>query len=121
VSDQPLRVTVSEPVRSRIAKLPPIITALVVVSVLVNVGLAVGFVFLALQSIGNGDSIRTSDVQQCEIANDTRVQDIAIWNRLLRLPAGASAASRSEAADLERLVKVKDTPRNCTAAYKAGS
>jgi hypothetical protein len=59
-----------------------------------------------------------SDITQCQIANNTRQQDIAIWNRLLNVsPAPPSAAARAEIAELQRLVAVKDTPRNCAAAY----
>jgi hypothetical protein len=57
-----------------------------------------------------------SNLQQCQLANETRVQDIAIWNRLLSVSPSAAAA-KAEVADLERLVKVKDTPRDCAAAY----
>jgi hypothetical protein len=63
-------------------------------------------------------SSHASDIRQCQIANATRIQDIAIWNRLLRLPAGATAAQKALVADLERLVKAKDAPRDCNAAYK---
>ena len=58
----------------------------------------------------------TSSIQQCQIANTTRVQDIAIWNRLLDTPS-ASPAQAAEIAELNHLVKVKDTPRDCAAAY----
>jgi hypothetical protein len=60
---------------------------------------------------------QAASIRQCQLANGTRLQDIAIWNRLLRLPPGASAEQKAEAAELERLVTVKDAPRDCTAAY----
>ncbi len=63
------------------------------------------------------DALRASDVRQCQLANVTRQQDIAIWNALLRVPASATAAQKAEVADLERLVRVKDAPRDCNAAY----
>jgi hypothetical protein len=62
-------------------------------------------------------TIHASDVQQCHIANETRAQDIAIWNRLLKVPANATPTQKALVADLERLVRVKDTPRDCAAAY----
>jgi hypothetical protein len=66
------------------------------------------------------DGIRASDIAQCQLANVARQQDIAIWNRLLRLPPGAhaTAAQKAEIADLERLVRAKDTPRDCQAAFR---
>jgi hypothetical protein len=66
------------------------------------------------------DGIRASEIAQCGLANAARRQDIAIWNRLLTVPASAhpTAEQKAEVADLERLVKVKDTPRDCKAAYE---
>jgi hypothetical protein len=61
----------------------------------------------------------TSNIQQCQLANVTRIQDIAIWNRLLKV-SPTSAAAKAEIAELNHLVKVKDTPRNCVAAYPGG-
>jgi hypothetical protein len=61
------------------------------------------------------------NIRQCEQANVSRSQDIAIWNRLLNVkPLPKSPAALAEIADLERLVKVKDTPRDCAAAYIGG-
>jgi hypothetical protein len=67
------------------------------------------------------DGIRASDIRQCQLANVSRGQDIAIWSRLLRLPPGmkATAAQKAEVAELKHLVGVKDTPRDCQAAYNA--
>lgn len=61
----------------------------------------------------------TSNIRQCQLANMTRIQDIAIWNRLLKV-SSASAAVKAEVTELNHLVKVKDTPRNCVAAYPGG-
>lgn len=63
---------------------------------------------------------QASNIQQCQPANVTRGQDIAIWNRLLQVPPTVSAAAKAEVAQLEHLVQVKDTPRDCTAAYPPG-
>lgn len=61
------------------------------------------------------------NVRQCQLANVSRQQDIAIWNRLLNVPPEArkkeTPAQRQEVKDLERLVRVKDTPRDCNAAF----
>ena len=62
-------------------------------------------------------TFHASVVQQCEISNVTRAQDIAIWNRLLKAPANATPAQKALVADLERLVQLKDAPRDCAAAY----
>jgi len=66
-------------------------------------------------------SQQKSNIQQCQASNTSRQQDDAIWNRLLNVtPAQAAKetpAQLAEIADLERLVKVKDTLRNCNAAF----
>ena len=64
------------------------------------------------------DGIRASDIRQCQLSNISRGQDIAIWNRLLTIPASATAAQKAEVAALERLVHVKDKPRDCAAAFR---
>ena len=108
--------------------LPRTITILVTVSVVVNVILAIAFVGIALYGVHLGDvnaklgrQIHDSQVVSCRYSNTTRVQDIAIWNRLLTLTpaqkASETAAAKAEVADLERLVRAKDTPVNCTALY----
>jgi hypothetical protein len=55
--------------------------------------------------------------QSCNGSNAARHQDIAIWDRLLRVPPSATAAQKAEVRDLEKLVKIKDTPRDCVKLY----
>lgn len=93
------------------------------VNTVIQVGLVVVVVLLLIQNISlsqanevNITAQHISNIQQCQIANVTRVQDIAIWNRLLSVSPSAAAA-RAEVADLKHLVEVKDTPRDCAAAY----
>jgi hypothetical protein len=93
------------------------------VNTAIQVALTVVVVILLLQngqlSQANQANItaqHVSSLQQCQLANETRLQDIAIWNRLLSVSPSAAAA-KAEVADLERLVKAKDTPRDCAAAY----
>jgi hypothetical protein len=73
-------------------------------------------IYLVTQVSAAENGTHASNIQQCQLANVTRQQDIAIWNRLLGTPA-KTAAAKAEIADLEHLVKVKDTPRNCASAY----
>jgi hypothetical protein len=89
----------------------------------IQVALITVVVVLLIQNSGlsraNQENIaaqHVSSLQQCQLANDTRQQDIAIWNRLLGVSPTAPAA-KAEVADLKHLVKVKDTPRDCAAAY----
>ena len=76
-----------------------------------------GYNTIRQNDVQNG--IRASDIRQCQLANVARQQDIAIWNRLLQVPASATAAQKAEVAELEHLVGVKDKPRDCAAAYNA--
>lgn len=81
---------------------------------LVTAGL--GYNTIRQNDVQNG--IRASDIRQCQLANVARGQDIAIWNRLLAIPASAAAAQKAEVAELKHLVGVKDKPRDCAAAYR---
>lgn len=108
---------IQPPVRA----LPRIITVLVVISVSVNLLLAAAFVVALFFLTGR---IHESQIVTCHNANSARKQDIAIWNRLLRItPAEAAketSAQRQEVKDLKRLVHRKDTPVNCASLYKTG-
>jgi hypothetical protein len=91
---------------------------LLAVSVALDVALSVALGALALSQAHTSEAIHNSQVSACQQANVSRAEDIAIWNRLLRLPAGATSAQKSEVAELEKLVGVKDSPRNCAALYR---
>lgn len=94
--------------------LPRTITWLVVASVAINVVLAAAFVIVALVL---SNAIHASQLQSCHDANKTRIQDIAIWDRLLRVHGPTSESVRAEIDRLEYLVRVKDTPVDCAALY----
>ena len=85
-------------------------------------GLIVAVVVLLIQNSQRISAQHENNIRQCQLANGTRQQDVAIWNRLLQLPPGvkATAAQQAEIRELEHLVKIKDTPRDCTAAFQGG-
>jgi len=63
-----------------------------------------------------------AQVSACQQANVNRAQDIAVWDRFLAGLADIAPATRTpkvaaEMAVIERLIRVKDTPRDCTAQY----
>ena len=97
-----------------------LITGLVI-SFAVDLAVTGGLAYTTVRQNSVQDGIRASDITQCRLANVSRQQDIAIWNRLLAIPPAAAkaetAAQRAEVADLERLVRVKDAPRDCNAAF----
>lgn len=101
--------------------LPRHITILVVISVATQLVLAVAFVAALFFLIGR---IHDSQLTSCRNSNSARVQDIAIWNRLLRISPAQRAketqAQRAEVVDLKRLVKRKDSPVNCRVLYRTG-
>lgn len=104
-------------------QLPRWFTVVLGACVILTVLLAAGFVITGIAAIANSNSIRANEIRQCQLANVTRQQDIAIWNRLLNVsPAARKAetpAQRAEVKDLERLVAVKDSPRDCNAAFSS--
>jgi hypothetical protein len=96
------------------------IIAALAVSFAVDLAVTGGLAYNTVRQNDVQNGIRASDIRQCQLANIARGQDIAIWNRLLTIPAGrpASAAQKAEVADLKRLVHVKDKPRDCAAAFR---
>lgn len=109
---------------------PRLITALVITSVGVNiiVAVVVGIVAVYALSLGsqnaaNTAAIHAAQLESCRASNTARQRDVAIWNRLLSVtPAQRAAetpAARAEVAQLEHLVKVKDSAVNCEALYHA--
>jgi acetate kinase len=84
--------------------------------------LAVSFCLDLLITAGFGwNTVRVNDavtagqqnaVSSCQQSNVNRVEDIAIWNRILGAQT-TSAAAKAEIADVKRLVKIKDTPHVC--------
>jgi hypothetical protein len=85
-------------------------------------GLVISFALDLLITAGFGwNTVRVNDavtagqqnaVSSCQQSNVNRVEDIAIWNRILG-GQPASAAAKAEIADVKRLVKIKDTPHVC--------
>lgn len=102
---------------SRTGKLNRRLITGLVISFAVDLAVTGGLAYSTIRQNDIQAAARASDVRQCQLANVARAQDIAIWNRLLQVPASAPASARAEVADLERLVRVKDTPRDCAAAY----
>jgi uncharacterized protein HemX len=88
------------------------------VSVVLDVALSVALGALAFGQAHTSEAIHNSQVSACQQANVKRAQDVAVWNRLLRLPPTATSAQKTEIAELEKLVGVKDAPRDCAALYR---
>jgi hypothetical protein len=81
------------------------------VSVALDLLLSAGYIYTQVEQNDN-------QISQCQQNNVARVQDRAIWDRILMVPSSASAATKKEQAQLARLVSIKDTPRNCKVIYK---
>jgi hypothetical protein len=64
---------------------------------------------------------QASNIAQCRQGNVVRQQDIAIWNQFLAdlAPPGVPLPpkERAELVQINRLIRIKDTPRNCSAAF----
>ena len=84
--------------------------------------LIVAVVTLLIQNSQRISAQHQNNIRQCQLANNARHQDIAIWNRLLQVPPGTkvTAEQQAEIKELEHLVKIKDTPRDCAAAFQGG-
>lgn len=96
-----------------------IITALAV-SFCLDLLITAGFGWNTVRVNDAVSAQHASNVQQCQLANVTRGQDIAIWNLFLADLAPAAARTpkvTAELAKVNQLIKVKDTPRDCASAY----
>jgi len=83
------------------------------VTLLLFAALVILVIYLVVRVSDVADANAKNAVSSCQQSNQSRVEDIAIWNRLLKLPPGATAAQKAEVAEVEHLVKVKDTPHVC--------
>lgn len=98
------------------------IIAGLIVSFCLDLLITAGFGWNTIRVNDTQAASHQSDVRQCQVANVTRAQDIAVWNRFLAdlAPAAATPKVAAELAQINQLVKVKDTLRDCDAAYSAG-
>lgn len=98
-----------------------LIVRALVVSFCLDLLVTAGFGYNTVQVNDAQGATRTSEVSACQQANVNRVQDIAIWNRFLGdiAPPGApqTAKVKAELAEINHLIKVKDTPRDCQSQY----
>jgi hypothetical protein len=95
-------------------------TTAVIISVCLDLLITAAFAWNTIRVNNAEDATHASNLQQCQLANVTRQQDIAIWRQFLADLAPAAAGTPKAAAELAEvnaLVKVKDTPRDCTSAY----
>jgi hypothetical protein len=84
-----------------------------IASVVLDICLSVAVIFLGLGVVNTQDIAHRSAMTSCQQSNVSRLEDIAIWNRLLTVPGTPTAAQAKEIAELEHLVKIKDAPRIC--------
>jgi hypothetical protein len=92
----------------------------VIISICLDLLITAGFGWNTIRVNGAESAAHASDIQQCQAANAARGQDIAIWRQFLADLAPAAAGTpktTAELAQINALVKVKDTPRDCTSAY----
>ena len=103
----------------RLASNPAVITAIWIVSAVLNVLFMASIVWLAVLYSSNSNALKNDNVSQCEQNNTGRQQDIAIWNLLLDQPRSKPLTPQQQQTfnTLKWLVKIKDTPRNCVKVY----
>jgi hypothetical protein len=98
-----------------------LIVRALVVSFCLDLLITAGFGYNTVRVNGAQDATHTSEVSACQQANVNRSQDIAIWNRFLGdiAPPGTprTAKVKAELAEINKLIKVKDTPRDCQSLY----
>lgn len=107
---------------NRMASSPTAITYIWITSAILNALFLASIVVLGLLYNHNSTALHNSSVSQCQQNNMNRREDIAIWNQFLGdlAPPGTpqTAKVRAELAQINALIKVKDTPRNCVKAYQ---
>jgi hypothetical protein len=96
------------------------IVAGLVVSICLDLLITAGFGYNTVQVNDAQAASHASEISACQQANVNRVQDIAIWNRFLGDIAPAAAQTpkvKAELAEINKLIAVKDTPRQCQKLY----
>jgi hypothetical protein len=92
-----------------------------VVSFCLDLLVTAGFGWNTVQVNGAQNASHDSQISACRQANTNRAEDIAIWNQFLTdiAPPGTpeTAKVKAELAGLNRLVKIKDEPRDCQSLY----
>jgi hypothetical protein len=79
-------------------------------------------VVLLISNLHTTDGQEQSNITQCQLANITRHQDIAIWDQFLKdlTPPKPRVTPKvtGELAVIYHLIVLKDTPRNCQKAFE---
>lgn len=105
----------------KLASNAQVITFIWVTSAVLNVVFLASIVVLAIVTGHNTTALHNSSVSQCQQNNVGRRQDIAIWNQFLGDIAPPSVPRtpkvKAELAQINALIKTKDTPRNCVRVY----
>jgi len=84
---------------------------------LVLFGVLVGLVVYLVIRVSNvqGDQ-RNATISSCQQSNASRTEDIGIWEAVLKLPPGATAAQKATVARDLAMVRKAFILRNCAAA-----
>jgi hypothetical protein len=87
------------------------------VSLTLDVALTGGLGYNTLRQDATQSASHADLIAACQQANVNRSQDIAVWDDILTLPPGATAAQRARVADIAGKVRAKDRLRDCAALY----
>src|ERR1700693_4547989 len=91
-----------------------------VISFCLDLLITAGFGYNTIRVDDTQNASHASEISACQQANVNRAEDIAIWNRFLGDLAPVAARTpkvQAELAGINKLIAVKDTPRDCNALY----
>ena len=98
------------------------------ISLVLDVALTIGVTVAAFEAnnaSGKASAtitqLHASNLAACRQTNMNRGQDTAVWNKLLADLAPPKARTRKvrrELSGINKLIRIKDSPHDCTAVYK---
>jgi len=92
------------------------VAILVTVTLVLFAVLVTLFLLLLFRVSSVQGSQRSATISSCQQSNASRTEDISIWEAVLKLPAGATAAEKAAVARDLAMVHKAFTLRDCAAA-----
>jgi hypothetical protein len=88
------------------------------VSFVLDIVLTILITFLTANALHQAASIHQSQLAACAISNQTRIEQIALWNYVVQLSSQNPDANKAQLAKFEAFVKKTFQPVNCARIYR---
>lgn len=88
------------------------------VSFALDIALTVIVTVLSVNALSQASSVHQSQLAACAISNQTRVEQITLWNYVIQLSGQNPNADKAQLAKFEAFVKQTFKPVNCAKVYR---